>query len=178
MQLPAKPRLRVSFWYEGEGARCEFVLMGERRELVHRETLDVGPGTGLETVHAALLAAAATLASAKAFASSGGVAPAAAVATVPPPRPPAPPPSPEQIEAVASERARRSAAAGERAEEQAFELELEQQAAELERTDQPTPAPQLTPDELAEERERRARANTVIQNANSEPPPSEPNKSE
>jgi len=44
--VPQRPRLRTSFWYEGSGQlRCELVLMTEQRDLVHRETFDVNPGS-------------------------------------------------------------------------------------------------------------------------------------
>jgi hypothetical protein len=167
MELPQRPRLRVSFWYEGAAAKCELVLMSERRELVHRETLDVGPGTGLERVHEGLLSAAATLAHAKGFAATGGVIARQEAPPAPPEGPP-PEPSPEQLEQVAAERQRRAELAGERAEVAQFERELEPDADSAPEWPEPA-APKLSPEDLVAERERRARANTVIENQ--EPPP-------
>lgn len=63
--LPERPRLRVSFWYEGAALRCELVLMSERRELVHRETFEVTRQSTLEQVHAGLVTTAGRLALAK-----------------------------------------------------------------------------------------------------------------
>jgi len=58
--LPSRPRLRLSYWYTGDVLRLELVLMTEERELVHRETVEVTPGSTLENVHALLLSVAAT----------------------------------------------------------------------------------------------------------------------
>lgn len=38
--LPARPRLRVSWWFEGDKLVAEGVLMDERRELVRRAKFD------------------------------------------------------------------------------------------------------------------------------------------
>ncbi len=41
VHLPARPRLRVSYWFDGAGAlKCEATLMDERRNLVHRAHID------------------------------------------------------------------------------------------------------------------------------------------
>lgn len=39
--LPARPRLRVSYWIEGDKLACEATLMDERRELVRRSRVNV-----------------------------------------------------------------------------------------------------------------------------------------
>jgi hypothetical protein len=39
--LPPRPRLRVSYWFEGDKLNGEAVLMNERRELVKRAMLDM-----------------------------------------------------------------------------------------------------------------------------------------
>lgn len=59
--LPARPRLRASFFFEGDAIACELTLMDERRALVHRQKVPVLPGSGLEQFHAALLSLSATL---------------------------------------------------------------------------------------------------------------------
>lgn len=59
-ELPARPRLRVSYWFEGDTLKMESVLMTDRRERVHSETVELMTGSTLEKVHALLLTVAAT----------------------------------------------------------------------------------------------------------------------
>lgn len=185
-----RPRLRVSFWYEGDAAVCELTLMTDRRQLVHRATLEIAPGSNLANVHAGLLAAASALAAAGS---------AAAVEASPAPATPATELSGEELIAeharrselremgfhesvlrVLPEAAPRPLSADElaaerdrRAQGQAsavLELELEHDEATTET--EPDPAPELSADELAAERERRAQgqASAVLEPE----PPAEP----
>lgn len=170
MAQSPRPRLRASFWFEGEAAKCELVLMTEQRELVHRQTLSIAPGTGLEQVHAGLLSAAATLARAHKFAAEGGAPPPAAAPAPPAPPEPAEPAAPAlSPEELTAERERR---AGLQAKPQAEELEppvLEPPVLELERM----PAPTLTAEEFDAERRRRvalqAGSAAVVDNKDPDP---------
>jgi hypothetical protein len=55
--LPARPRLRVSYWFEGAELRCEAVLMDESRNLVKRSALERDPAIeGVFTFFATKLA--------------------------------------------------------------------------------------------------------------------------
>lgn len=40
--LPARPRVRMSFWFEGDALKCEGVLLDEARNLVRRSSVHVG----------------------------------------------------------------------------------------------------------------------------------------
>ncbi len=56
-QLPRRPRLRVTFHYTHEDAlSCELTLMDERRELLHRMTLQPTPRGPIARIFEALLA--------------------------------------------------------------------------------------------------------------------------
>ena len=57
-KLPAVPRLRAVWSYEGDALVCESTLLDERRELVHRERFVIAdPGHPLAAVQALLLGA-------------------------------------------------------------------------------------------------------------------------
>lgn len=54
-QLPARPRLHVSFWFEDGQLQGEMVLMGEDRKGVHRQRYAMNPGDTMTKVHTVLL---------------------------------------------------------------------------------------------------------------------------
>lgn len=153
--LPDKPRLRTSFWFEGAALKCELVLMGERRELVHRETFDVPRGSVLERIHSGLVSTAGRLAEAKAQLLNPTPAPAPVAEHVVDAEP-----SPENEQA---RRARLEELAAE-AERRAAEMPAEPEEPEPELEPELEPLPSLENEqarrarleELAAEAERRA----------------------
>jgi hypothetical protein len=161
--LPARPRLRASFFFEGDAIACDLTLMNERRGLVHRQKVPVLPGSGLEQFHAALLSLAASL----------------MVGAVTPREPTDVPMSEEELQA---ERERRA---------ELRELGWHPSVLRVLPGDPPQPiAPLLTLEELQAERTRRAAAQVAaaadaalpdtkpivgeVVIENSEPPPTEP----
>lgn len=162
--LPARPRLRASFFFEGDAIACELTLMDEQRALVHRQRVPVLPGSGLEQVHAGLLSLVATL---------------AGVSTQAPPAPSEPQMSEEELQI---ERARRAELQG---------MGWHPSVLRVLPGDPVPMAPLLSAEELQSERERRAALQvsaaaaaaddvnalavdpeTLIENH--EPPPTEP----
>lgn len=181
--LPARPRLRASFFFEGDAIACELTLMDERRALVHRQKVPVLPGSGLEQFHAALLSLAATL-------MVGAVAPREpsdpamseeelqaererrdelralgwhpSVLRVLPGDPPQPIAPLLTLEELHAERSRRAALQVAAAEDAALPDTKPIGEVVIENSEPPPtePPPRLTPEELDAERERRAKGQT------------------
>ena len=91
-ELPKRPRLRLSLWFEGDKPQAEMLLMDENRNRVHSQRYAVNEGDTMHKLHQVLLTIAGQSAAAAGVVNMppGAAGAAAAATAAPAPKPPAP----------------------------------------------------------------------------------------